>query len=570
MENILANQYADTLKLQSLMDLVIQQYQHIIGENDRKKISAEDVLNYIVSYYENIISCMPGNIYWLDKHGITVGCNYNVLELFGFSSYSAFKGLDFDELGYIGRWSAEAIRVFKNDTFTVIKTGLPKLNIEEPPVLHVDGHCIYYLTSRVPLFDQAGEVIGVVVMSVDITAHKNAQLALQNAKEQAEAASLAKSEFMANMSHDVKTPLSGIIGITELLTQRLQGEEQKFAQSLLVSGRQLLNFFDNCLEVFKLENSDISAMTENFNLKTVINEIYDLYYPAVKKKGLTLVVHYDPHIPMNLHGSRAGIYRILLNLVGNAVKFTHTGSIEINVELTKQSNDKEAQIKFVVADTGIGIAKPKQQIIFERFTRLSPSYKGLYEGSGIGLHIVQKFVESMQGQIYVNSEEGRGSQFIVIVNFKVLQASELNITNEKIALIKPKFSPANNKLDKSLRILLVEDNMTAQWMQKSLLLSLGCIIDVADSGEEALEFFEPGKYNLVIMDIGLPGMQGDSVSEQIRKREQDSQFHVPIIALTAHTTDEIKQHCLNAGMENVFSKPLLLDQAKLILEQYYA
>lgn len=569
----------DARKFQSLIDILQDQYQHIIGGQDHQNKSSEQMVAAIVDYYEDIISCMPGNVYWLDKNSIAVGCNKNVLDMFGFESIDQYKGLSFEDMARIANWSQEAINSFKNDTLEVLRTGKPKLNIEEPPINHHDGRTIYFLTSRVPLFDQAKNLIGVVGISIDISELKQTQAALKAAKEEAEAASKAKSEFLANMSHDVKTPLSGIIGLSELLTYRLKGQENlEFSQAILTSGRRLLSFFDHCLEVFKLEAGDIALVTERFRLKAVLDEIYELYEPAIKAKGIRLHVKYDENIPEYLIGSCAGIYRVLLNLVGNAVKFTHKGSVMVTLEL-EQKNERQARIRLTVADTGIGIPQQKINVIFDRFTRLTPSYKGTYEGSGIGLYIVQRYVKTMQGEIRVNSEENKGSQFIITLPLQMPDNTGSNDLNElsgeipghareSIAIPNHGEIQARNT-DSPCKILLVEDNLTAQLMGSSLLSSLNYQVEVADCGEKALEMFEPGKYDLIFMDIGLPGIQGDAVTRLIRKMENGTAYHVPIIALTAHTTDDFNINYLISGMTSVISKPLSRDQARQIIENCF-
>ena len=562
-------------KVEHLIESLLHQYHYTLGDEDDRALSSEEMIERIVKYYEDIIGCMPGNVYWLNKQCIVIGCNKNVLDMFGIKSLSEFKGLSFEDMVHIGKWTQSATLSFKKDTEEVIRTGKSKLNIEEPPIPHHDGRIIYFLTSRVPLFDQKKNVIGVVGISIDISELKHTQAALEKAKEQAEAASRAKSEFVANMSHDVKTPLSGIIGVSELLTERLQGDNLEFVQTLLMSGKQLLNFFDNCLEVFKLESGNITLKKETFSLKAMLDEINDLFQPAIRAKGLTLNIEYINHSIDYLIGSRVGIYRILLNLVGNAVKFTHQGHIHIIVH-SENSAGNEIIIKISVKDTGIGIAKDKQNMIFERFTRLIPSYKGTYEGSGIGLYIVKKFVEAMLGSIEVDSEKNSGSTFTITLPFNI--SSEYPIKKEeKIAMpllsrhgvtSKHKYNNILSTTSSSRKILIVEDNLVVQRMLSLLLSSMQCEVDVVENGENALEVFEANKYNLIFMDIGLPGMQGDAVTKIIRKIERDPTYHVPIIALTAHVTSDVNNHCLAAGIDNVYSKPLSRDQAKQILDHY--
>jgi two-component system, OmpR family, aerobic respiration control sensor histidine kinase ArcB len=558
-------------KLKTLVEIILQQYQHILSEGKDENTSAEKIIESIVNYYQDIINSMPGNVFWLNKDCVTLGCNKNVLDMFGFTSIDEFKDLTFEAMGKIGKngpWAPpESIQLFKNDTLEVLRTGKPSLNVEDPPILHHDGRSIYFLTSRVPLFGQDGSVIGTVGISIDITELKNTQAALKNAKEQAEMASQAKSEFVTNMSHDIITPLSGIIGTAELLTYRLEGENLEFAQSLLMSGRQLLHFFDNCLQTFKLENCDFSLTTEYFEIKNVVNEIHDLFKPAIKSKNLAFKVNYHADTPTYLLGSKTALYRVLLNLVGNAVKFTHQGCITIDIGLEKKDPDGQAIVNLSVQDTGIGIPKSKHKIIFERFIRLSPSYKGSYEGSGIGLYVVKTIVAKMHGEIHLDSEKGKGSRFRLLLPFQILSQPEQQ--SEGHILPSPQ-EQQDIQLKKPVKILLVEDNHIARQIENSLFTSMGCEVEAVERGEQALEVFEPGKYHLIFMDIGLPGLQGDIISKLIRKMEQGSSYQVPILGLTAHLTEDLNKHCQTAGINAVFNKPLSYKQAKKIIQEYYS
>ena len=568
MEQTTEQQSSHAIKLKTLFEIMLQQYQHIFENYNKESASAENIIASIVNYYQDIINSMPGNVFWLSKDCITLGCNQNVLDMFGFKSQDEFKGLTFEQMAKINNWAtSDAAQIFKNDTLEVLQSGKPKLNVEDPPINHSDGRIIYFLTSRVPLFDQQGNVIGVVGISIDITELRNAQAALKFAKEQAEMASQAKSEFVTNMSHDIITPLAGIIGTAELLTYRLKGEDLEFAQSLLASGQQLLHFFDNCLQIFKLENCDFSLTSEYFILSQVINEIHDLYKPSIQAKNLNFIVNYHGTLPQNLLGNRTALYRVLLNLIGNAVKFTHQGDVIIDISVKKKIAPDQALIHISVQDTGIGIPKSKHKIIFERFIRLTPSYKGNYEGSGIGLYVVKTIVSKMQGEIYIDSEKDKGSRFTLLLPFQIAEKSEQQEANvsPQIAL------PENPELHLTTRpkVLLVEDNLIARQIEYTLFASIGCEVEAVERGEQALEVFEPGKYDLIFMDIGLPGLQGDIIAKLIRKIEQGSPYHVPILGLTAHLTDDINQHCQQAGIDEVFNKPLSYKQAKKIIGDYY-
>jgi len=576
-------------KLEKLIYALLKKYQNILGEH-LDVVRVEEIIERIINYHESIIDCMPGNAYWLDKNCNAVGCNKNVLDMFGFKSIADFKGLTFEEMGRLGNWTPEATESFKKDTLEVINTGKAKLNIEEPPIPHHDGKIIYFLTSRVPLFNRMGAVVGVVGISIDITERKELERNLKTAIEKSEAASKAKTEFIANMSHDVKTPLSGIISISEALCSRVQEEYRDLTQDVLQAGQHLMVFFENCIELSKLESGSIVLSKETFSLRQLLNEILNLFRPAMRAKGLAWRVDCDEKIPKRLLGGRVTLYRILLNLVGNAVKFTPQGSIAIRTELSKNSTPEKAIIKLSITDTGIGIPVDKQKLIFERFARLTPSYQGVYEGSGIGLYIVEEFVKSMGGEIHIKSEEGKGSRFTVVVPLQIplladneyddlldppLPLPHGNLAQSKIFADKPiaysiqKAEPVSTQTAASqIKVLLVEDNLMAQKGASLLLSSLGCKVDVASCGKEAITLFKPGYYALVLMDIGLPDMKGYEVARHLKQLEESTSFVVPILGLSAHATEDEKQLSSEVGMSEIFSKPLLSEQARAILMQY--
>lgn len=482
-------------------------------------------------------------------------------------------------------WGKQANFLTGND-HVVLSSG-KTIKVEEK-LQASDGRWLDFTGVKMPLRDENNNIIGIIGNSLDITELKKAQAELKKSKAEAEALSRSKSEFIANMSHDVKTPLSGIIGLSEILSYSLTGKEADLVQNIFLAAQQLMNFFNNCLDIAKSENTDIVLFKERFNLKLLFNEIVDIFQPAAQSKNLDFYFYYDEKIPDSLIGSRAGIYRIFLNLVGNAIKFTSRGKVSLYVRLSKKSTERNPVVHITIEDTGIGIPKDKQKIIFEKFTRLTPSYQGIYEGSGIGLYIVSQFIQSMQGEIYVNSEEEKGSRFVVLLPLEksLLNEEEYNdeIMNDfshKPILDNQQTQTAitnlNNHYDEKLpdinsknlhRVLLVEDSLIAQQVAKLILVNFANEIDMADTGNKAIELFKAGKYDLVLMDIGLPDMQGFEVTKILRNMEKETAYHVPIVALTAHASDAVKKECLNSGMEEVFNKPLSTEQMKNIIEKY--
>ena len=440
---------------------------------------------------------------------------------------------------------------------------------------------IHQLVSKVPLRDTGNNVVGLVGIGLDITELKKTQALLKQEKTRVEKLSKSKSEFIANMSHDVKTPLSGIIGLSEILADHLKDEDLNFVHDISVSAKQLMDFFNNCLEMAKSEHVDITTIKERFSLKLSIKKITELFHSAIENKHLHFSVDYDPKIPDILVGSEAAIYRILLNLTGNAIKFTHQGSVTIYASLSKKSSERQATIKLVIQDTGIGIPKNKQEVIFEQFTRLTPSYQGHYEGSGMGLFVVNRLVKSLGGEIFVYSEKGKGSVFTVVLPLEIPMLDESEYEKDRRNSLKSEINQLSTQpeiFDKTSinskkrvpNILFVEDNPIAQQIATLLLSPLGCTVEIADCGRKSLEVFEPGKYQLVFMDIGLPDLEGYLIAKQLRNIEESypSPWRVPIIGLSAHAINTVRKHCQHAGMQGILNKPLSAKQARQVFNRY--
>ncbi len=525
----------------------------------------------------DLLKQLPCYVFWKDVNCVYLGCNDLFAQSAGLSTTDEIIG----KTDYDLPWGKYEGDLYRADDQKVIESKIPKLNIEEPQTSS-DGKNIVLLTSKVPLLKKSGEVVGVLGIYSDITDRKNMEDELKETNKKLDLISRAKTEFIANMSHDVKTPLSGIISLAQLLNSRVQPEYRDLTQNVLDASQQLMIFFENCIELSKLEGGSITLSEENFNLKRLLNEIFHLFQPSVKAKGLELHLEYMEQIPKRLFGNRATLYRTLLNLVGNAVKFTSEGSVTISVKLSQKSTDKTAVVKLTITDTGIGIPEDKQQAIFERFSRAVLSYQGTYEGHGIGLYIVQKFVKAMGGEIRVTSQEGVGSQFTVVIPFQIpLLADDeyeddvkffQSITADSLAQLEfltgtgaAKNAEANFNQSK---VLLVEDSLIAQKGAILLLQSLGCDVTLAECGEKAISLFKPGQYALVYMDIGLPDLKGYEVARRFREMEKGTSFSVPILGLSAHATEDEQQFSAAAGMQEMLSKPLLEDSAKRTLTQY--
>ena len=397
---------------------------------------------------------------------------------------------------------------------------------------------------------------------------------LKQLHQNSELASKAKTEFIANLSHDVKTPLSGITGLLTLLAEKQTNSENKqLMQDVAEAGIQLQAFFNNCIQLAKNEQFNLAKISEIFSLKQTIDEVCTLYRAKKEYSRLDFSVYYDEAIPQQLLGSAPAVYRIIQNLLGNAFKFTKKGAVKLNITLAEQSTDQRAIVKISVQDTGIGIAKDKQKMIFEKFGRAIPSYKGLYNGYGMGLYLVKELVAGLNGQIHLESVEGRGSSFTVVLPFSVslLNANEYDEIQHNSLLnpIQEQPKTTHNKPDSAIKILVVEDSPIAISVIKKTITDLPYQFDFVTTGELAVTAVKQQIYDLVYLDIGLPDIDGYEVSRKIREHETKNGLSpVPIVAITAHGIVDVQQFCQDAGITGIFEKPLWVSKIKQSIDQF--
>ncbi|MFN3235119.1 MAG: ATP-binding protein [Gammaproteobacteria bacterium] len=536
------------------------------------KIKELELENHTLkSQLSGLLQATPGSIYCKDLNGCYISANIHALKMVHLNSEEEIIGkTDFD------LFNASEAEIFRQVDLEVIEHD--KEITKEESVKSPEGRELIQLSTKKPLKDENGKIIGIVGNTVDISYLKDIEKKLIEAKEKAELAAKAKIEFLANMSHDVKTPLGGMVGMAELLLTKLSNTNlRKDVHEIISAGQQTLQLFENCIEISKLDTTTVHFDNKKIQLKDIIEGMKTLYLPSVKAKKLVLDVYYDHAIPKYVVADRSILQRMLLNLVGNAIKFTDEGAITITASLLEMSNKEQALVKIAVKDTGIGIPEGKQSVIFDRLTRLSPSYEGKYEGTGLGLYVVKKFVDAMKGNIQVNSQEGHGSEFVLLLPFNlpsvgVMEASVKATTEEEKYINFNKYiideSAKYNERNESLKILLVEDNVLAKQIGEGLLKDIGCDVDSVETGKAALEIFEPGKYDMVLMDIGLPDMDGYAVTSSLRENEQNQHTRVPVIALTAHAIVDVEAFCSGAGMDAVISKPISREKAKALINKF--
>lgn len=429
-----------------------------------------------------------------------------------------------------------------------------------------DGRLIWISEYARAVRDDRGSVSYYEGFVQDITKRKEAEAALTTAKEAAEAASTAKSQFLAVMSHEIRTPMNGVVGMTSLLLDTsLSGEQREFVETIRRSGDALLALIDEILDFSKIEAGRLELETVEFPIRQCIVEAIELFAHSARRKGLELVCEFSDDVPICVVGDSVRLRQVLVNLVGNAVKFTEAGQIAISVSAAPAGDNppRRLHLQVAVSDTGIGIPKAGLERLFEAFTQADSSTTRRYGGTGLGLAICRRLVRLMGGELEVTSEEGRGSNFRFYVELGMAsdcpQAAPIETTSREGKRPRPK--PAQPEpVDSGVRILLAEDNPVNQRVVLSMLARLGHRADVARNGLEAIDALERQEYHLVLMDVQMPEMDGREATRRLRQVRQSG---LPwVVALTADALQGDRERCLEAGMNDYVTKPVTLGRLR--------
>ncbi|HKV40409.1 MAG TPA: PAS domain S-box protein [Blastocatellia bacterium] len=516
---------------------------------ERKRV--EEALTQSEERYRTIIENMHDAYFEMDLKGNLTFFNDALCRLHKMSREDLLgkKGQD-----YMDRETA-------NRMFSIFKqvhiTGQPVRNITWKATRPDDGeHWFEFSVS--PIRGPEGASTGFRGISREITERVLNEEALRKAKEAADAANLAKSEFLANMSHEIRTPMNGIIGMTDLTLETDLTPEQRGNLELVKSSTDsLLTLINDILDFSKIEAGKLELDPITFDLRATVEGTLKTLAFRAHQKGLELGCEVSPEVPGALIGDPGRLHQILTNLVGNALKFTNQGSVVLRAAVDSGAG-KDTVVHFEVADTGIGIPLEKQRLVFEPFAQADGSTTRRYGGTGLGLTISAKLVAAMGGRIWVESRDGGGSVFHFTARFALpnVEPASIPAKDEKMATTLATAAVPLPDSELRFNILLAEDNAVNQMLAKRLLEKAGHTVTVAPDGCQAVAAVEAGAFDVILMDVQMPEMNGYDATALIREKERSSGQRIPIVALTAHAMKGDHERCLEAGMDAYLTKPI--------------
>jgi len=496
---------------------------------------AEQAIIISEEKYRNILANMNLGLLEVDNDEIIRFANQSFCEMSGYS---------IDEI--LGKEAGELFPVEEDKEILDHKNRLRKKGVSDAYELTVKnkkGEIKWWLISGAPRYNDLGELVGSIGIHLDITDRKALELELNVAREIAEHSVKTKEAFLANMSHEIRTPMNAIIGMGRQLEKTdLQEQQRFFLNTINMASDHLLVVINDILDISKIEAGKLELENTGFNLSEVLQHVVRVMQPRAEEKGLELKINLDNNIAPVLIGDSHRINQILLNLISNSVKFTEKGGVTISVTLDEKIEQKQV-VEFSIKDTGIGISSEFVEHIFDKFSQEERTTARKYGGTGLGMAITKELVELMQGHISINSKKGAGTEILIELPFKVGTAQDLPKANKDLS--------DTGSLE-GLRILLAEDNEMNRLVANTVLENYGVLITEAKNGAEAVDSLTKDKYDIVLMDMQMPVMNGMEATAVIRN---ELKLDIPIIALTANAIKGDSERYMAIGMNGFISKP---------------
>lgn len=500
-----------------------------------------------------LLDTIPALVYFKDSN-----LRYQIVN----KEFIEFSGLSREEL--VGKTLKEVFIHYLPDgkyqklENKVIEKGSFFYNVEE--LVEQNDKKIWVHTNIAPVRNKEEEIIGLIGISWDISNQKNYEQELTHARDMAEEGVHIKDRFLTNMSHEIRTPLNGIIGMSEILSQtNLQKKQEDYLNNLLKSARHLMGLIEDVFVFSAIETGKYKPQMGKFSLPLLVDQLIEEFRNEATRKKIELRIKIDPELERSFVGDKGSLRIILRNLLNNAIKFTREGHVALNIMSEKSLKNNRIPVRFDIEDTGIGVKDIYINKIFESFSQVDISTTKYYGGTGLGLAISKRLVDIMHGRIGVQSTEGKGSVFWFVVPLKTETAEKETFDDSKIITLLQGF-----------RILMVEDNLINQKISKVIFAKNGCKLDIANNGEDGLAKFKMNPYDLVLMDIQMPIMDGLEATQKIRKFEEKNKGKrkAVILALTANATESDRKKTMKAGMDGFIAKPFNPKELLKILHNF--
>ncbi|MFN2353971.1 MAG: ATP-binding protein [Desulfopila sp.] len=523
------------------------------GRDVTMEIAIQDELRKSEAMYRLLADNVRDIIWTTDQH---LDITYVTPSITNITGYSPREFIELPKERYLtpnvqNRFPSVRRFLLKN-----ARRQCPDTRLWEYEWQHKDGHTIWVETSTSAIYSRENTFEGFVCVTRETTEKVKTQQELRVTKEEALSANYAKSEFLANMSHEIRTPMNGVLGMLQLLQNTpLSKEQQEYVDTALSSGTSLLKIISDILDFSKIEAGKIDLEEKCFDLRAVIDTTVSSFEALINNDRVTLRSHIDTALPIKVIGDETRLRQILYNLIGNAVKFTTSGAIVVQLQ-SGGMHDDGIKINFEIQDSGIGISDDKIPDLFDPFVQADSSFKRQYSGTGLGLSIVKKLVTLMQGDINITSEPQQGT----VISFSIHARPAQNTTAVH--------QHSYQELQKSCtcqNILVVEDEKINAMVVSAMLKKLGHTPTIADNGHKAMEILKEKRFDCILMDIQMPHMDGIETAQAIRKSSCTGCSEIPIVALTAHAMKGDKERFLKAGMNAHLTKPVELDALRSVL-----